>query len=170
MQKKSKSPERLSIPQKRMIEAMQKSLGHVTLACKKSKTARSSHYHWLKTNAKYRDALFEVEDRNIDNSETRLLTNIKGGDQRAVEFHLERKGKHRGYGKTVEICDINLSSEDPVEQMNEIMIAMASGRMSFQMGDRLMKGIQMKIDMIDQVETQNRLKRIEDMLDGKDKN
>ena len=82
-----------------MIVALRLTLGNVSEAAKKASVDRKSHNNWMHNNDKYRETFEEIEERNLDLSESKLLINVNKGNQKAIQFHLERKGKKRGYGK-----------------------------------------------------------------------
>jgi len=167
--KPKKKYDRLNKTQQKMVEAMQAACGNVTLANQMTGISRQNHYNWLKINSKYKEAIDGVCDKNVDIAESKLLINVKDGKESSIKFLLERQGQHRGYGRTVEKADIDLKSGDELTRLDNITQALASGKISFQLADRLMKSIQLKVDLKDQIEVQDRLKRIEEMLDGQDK-
>jgi hypothetical protein len=80
-----------------MIEALSKSLGIVTTACKAIDINRSTHYEWLKEDADYAAAVQEIENLALDFAESRLHKLIEKGDTSATIFYLKTKGKKRGY-------------------------------------------------------------------------
>jgi hypothetical protein len=80
-----------------MIEALSKSLGIVTTACKAIDINRSTHYEWLKEDADYAAAVQEIENLALDFAESRLHKLIEKGDTSATIFYLKTKGKMRGY-------------------------------------------------------------------------
>ena len=52
------------------------------------------------------DVREEIDDALIDLSESGLKTHIKGKNLDAIKFHLERKGKGRGYVKQTEVAGV----------------------------------------------------------------
>ena len=80
-----------------MIEALEKSLGIVTTACKIVGINRSTHYDWIKDDAEYRKAVESIEDIALDFAESKLHKQIETGDTTATIFYLKTKGKKRGY-------------------------------------------------------------------------
>lgn len=93
----------LDIPQKTFIEALKKSLGVVMAASKKTGISRATHYHWYKTDPKYKSAVDDISEDAIDFAETSLLGQIKDGNTTATIFYLKTKGKDRGYVERQEI-------------------------------------------------------------------
>ena len=86
-----------------MIEAMEKSLGIVTSACKVVGIARQTHYEWMKKDEDYKSAIEAVADIAIDFGESPLHKLIKDGSPAATIFFLKTKGKKRGYIERQEI-------------------------------------------------------------------
>jgi hypothetical protein len=96
---------------KAMIDALEKSLGIVTTACKKVGINRSTHYDWIKEDEEYRDAVNGIEDIAIDFAESKLHSQIDKGDTTATIFYLKTKGKKRGY---IERTEYQIDVEKPI--------------------------------------------------------
>jgi hypothetical protein len=94
------------IHKKAMLEALEKSLGVVTSACKQVGIARQTHYEWYKDDAAYQAAVDELSDVAIDFAESQLHKQIKEGNSTATIFFLKTKGKKRGYVERQEV-DVN---------------------------------------------------------------
>jgi len=88
---------------KAMIEALKKSLGNVTTACKTVGICREQHYKWLKTDEKYKASTEAVADIALDFAESRLFRLVDEGNPTAIIFYLKTKGKKRGYIERQEI-------------------------------------------------------------------
>jgi len=86
-----------------MIEALEKSLGIVTSACKSVGINRSTHYDWLKTDEDYKAEVESIEDIAIDFAESQLHKQIKDGNPTSTIFYLKTKAKKRGYIERQEI-------------------------------------------------------------------
>ena len=82
---------------KAMLEALEKSLGVVTSACKSVGVGRTTHYMWLKEDEKYKQAVESIEDIALDFAESQLHKQIKDGNTAGTIFYLKTKGKKRGY-------------------------------------------------------------------------
>ena len=89
---------------KAMLEALEKSLGVITQACKMVGVHRSTHYEWLKTDEEYKAAVEELSEVAIDFAESHLHKLIKDGNPAATIFFLKTKGKGRGYVERQEIA------------------------------------------------------------------
>ena len=80
-----------------MIEALEKSLGIVTTACKSVGIDRGTHYDWLQKDEDYKKAVLGIEDIALDFAESKLHKSIEKGSDTATIFFLKTKGKKRGY-------------------------------------------------------------------------
>ena len=95
------------IHKKAMLDALEKSLGVVTSACKSVGIARQTHYEWIKEDILYKAAVDELSDVAIDFAESQLHKQIREGNSTATIFFLKTKGKKRGY---VERQEVDVSS------------------------------------------------------------
>lgn len=90
-----------------MLEALKKTLGIVTEACELTGIARATHYNWLDNDPEYKLACEQMVEIALDYSESALRKAIDKGSVKAITFHLDRKGKRRGYGLKTEITGAN---------------------------------------------------------------
>ena len=88
---------------KAVLEALEKSLGVVTSACKKVGVGRTQFYNWLKEDQDFKDQVNDVDNIAIDFAESQLHKQIKDGSAAATIFYLKTKGKKRGYVERQEI-------------------------------------------------------------------
>jgi hypothetical protein len=88
---------RTAVQKKKLIEALEKSMGVVTTACASLKIDRSTHYKWLMEDESYRNMVQEIENVALDFAESKLHANIAQMDTTAIIFFLKTKGKNRGY-------------------------------------------------------------------------
>jgi hypothetical protein len=91
------------ITKKAMLEALEKSLGIVTSACKSVDISRETHYRWLREDADYKAAVDALSDVALDFAESQLHKQIKDGNSTATIFFLKTKGKKRGYVERQEL-------------------------------------------------------------------
>ena len=82
---------------KLMLEALEKTLGIVTTACKKVGVSRSQFYGWCREDNNFNNAVNSVEGIAIDFAESKLMENIKNNKETSIIFYLKTKGKKRGY-------------------------------------------------------------------------
>lgn len=80
-----------------MLDALRKTLGNVTQACKMINLARKTHYQWINTDEKYKHEVESIEEEAIDYVESQLFRNIQNGDRTSIIFYLKCKAKQRGY-------------------------------------------------------------------------
>lgn len=88
---------------KAVIEALEKSLGVVTTACKNAGVGRTQFYSWLKEDEGFARQVKDIGNVALDFAESQLHKQIKGGSTSATIFYLKTKGKNRGYVERQEI-------------------------------------------------------------------
>jgi hypothetical protein len=106
------------ITKKAMLEALEKSLGVVTSACKAVEISRETHYRWMREDENYKQAVDDLANVALDFAESQLHKQIKGGNPTATIFYLKTKGKNRGYIERQEISHEGLKTFE-VEEVNE---------------------------------------------------
>jgi hypothetical protein len=95
---------------KKMLEALELSLGIVSTACKQAGIHRSTHYDWYNEDLSYRKAVDDVLNISLDFAETQLFQAMKEQNVAATIFYLKTKGKVRGY---VERSEVELRKGEP---------------------------------------------------------
>ena len=101
------------IKKESILEALEKSLGVVTVACKQSDVPRSTYYKWLNEDEEFAKAVKDIENIALDFGESQLHKQIGDGNTSATIFFLKTKGKKRGY---IERSELDLSSgEEPIK-------------------------------------------------------
>ena len=88
---------------KALIEALEKSLGIVTTACKQVGIGRTTFYDYLKNDKKFADEVKDIENIALDFAESQLHKQIQEGNTSATIFYLKTKGKSRNYVERQEI-------------------------------------------------------------------
>jgi hypothetical protein len=86
-----------------MIEALEKSLGIVTTACKSVGISRQTHYEWMRQDENYKKSVEDIADIALDFAESQLHKQIQGGEVSSTIFYLKTKGKKRGYVERTEV-------------------------------------------------------------------
>lgn len=104
---------------KRVLEALELSLGVVTDACKIAECPRSTFYNWCKEDEEFKAAVAEIQEVSLDFAESQLFKRIKGEDTTAIIFYLKTKGKKRGF---IEKQELDLGGEVGVKQITGMMI------------------------------------------------
>ena len=111
---------------KAVLEALEKSLGVVTTACKIAGIGRTQYYTWLKEDEEFKKAVEDVENITLDFAESQLHQQIKEGSTAATIFYLKTKGSKRGY---IEKQDITQRTTLEGElSFNEIIKAIKSDK------------------------------------------
>ena len=98
------NPTKPTDKKKALLEALEKSLGVITQACKMVGVHRSTHYDWMKTDDDYKAQVEELSEVALDFAESHLHKLIKDGNPAATIFFLKTKGKGRGYVERQEIA------------------------------------------------------------------
>lgn len=88
---------------KAIIEALEKSLGVVTTACKTVGVGRTTFYGWLQDDLEFSRQVDDIQNITLDFAESQLHKQIKDGNTTATIFYLKTKGKKRGYVERQEI-------------------------------------------------------------------
>lgn len=117
-----------------MIEALEKTLGVVTTACKQVGISRETHYRWLKEDMQYADACADVGNVTLDFAESKLHEAILEGNIAAIIFFLKTKGKVRGYVERSEVA-VAHSKPDLSGMTDEEIMNAASHLFNYDEGD-----------------------------------
>ena len=88
---------------KAIIDALEKSLGVVTTACKNVGIGRTTFYEWMKDDEDFEREVNEIQNIALDFAESQLHKQIGEGSTAATIFYLKTKGKKRGYIERQEI-------------------------------------------------------------------
>lgn len=99
------------LQKKAMIEALEKSLGIVTSACKAVGISRMTHYRWLEEDSDYKKSVDDISEVAKDFVESQLFKQIRENNPTSTIFFLKTKGKDRGYVERTEIIhDLGVES------------------------------------------------------------
>ena len=96
------------IVKKNLLEALEKSLGIVTTACKIVGCARSTFYKYYKDDQDFKASVDELENLTLDFVESKLHKQIENDNTTATIFYLKTKGKKRGY---IERKEVEMTAE-----------------------------------------------------------
>lgn len=118
---------------KNLLEALEKSLGVVTTACKTARLDRTTFYNYVNSDPEFAAKVKDIEDIALDFVETKFHHQISKGDTTACIFYLKTKGKARGYVERQEITgkdgkaiqtenkhDLSKLSTDEIIKLKEI--------------------------------------------------
>jgi hypothetical protein len=103
------------IKKEALLQALENSLGVVTVACKQTNTPRSTYYKWLKEDREFAKQVKDITNIALDYAESQLHKQIGDGNTSATIFYLKTKGKQRGY---IERNELDLTSGDEPIQIN----------------------------------------------------
>lgn len=96
---------------KALLEALEKSLGVVTTACRTVGVDRGTFYNYYNKDVEFRTAVDDIENIALDFAESQLHKQIQNGEVSSTIFYLKTKGKHRGY---VEKQQVETSGEQKI--------------------------------------------------------
>lgn len=121
-------PTKSDTHKKALLEALNKSMGNVTLACKNVGIARSTYYDWIEADSEFNKQVKEISEVQLDFVESKLFNQIDKENITAIIFYMKCQGKQRGYVERQEIVnrvDIEndlqaLSDEQLQERLNEL--------------------------------------------------
>jgi len=106
--------------------------GNVSNACKVIGIQRGTYNQWCLDHNSFREECKDIQYALLDMAEGKLLDNVEGGQQRAIEFYLECQAKDRGYVKRREVTGdgggpIKVIGELPAEQLRLLEAAARQG-------------------------------------------
>ena len=87
---------------KNVLEALEKSFGVVTSACKAAGIGRTQFYQWCKDDLEFKEQVDDIQNIALDMAESQLHKQILEGSTSATIFYLKTKGKKRGYVERME--------------------------------------------------------------------
>ena len=88
---------------KKLLEALELSLGVVTTACENVGCNRATYYDYYNKDEKFKAKVDELQNVALDFAESQLHKQIQDGNTTATIFLLKTKGKKRGYVERQEI-------------------------------------------------------------------
>jgi hypothetical protein len=88
---------------KKLLEALEKSLGIVTGACKEVGISRNQFYIYYRSDPEFKKAVDDINEITLDFAENQLLKKIKEGSERSILFYMKYKGRKRGYSDNIDI-------------------------------------------------------------------
>jgi hypothetical protein len=88
---------------KLLLEALEKTLGIVTPACKDVGISRNQFYNYYNTDPDFKKAVDDIHEITLDFAENQLLKKIKEGSERSILFYMKYRGRKRGYSESMDI-------------------------------------------------------------------
>lgn len=101
------------LKKKQLLEALEKTLGIVTPACKAVGISRFQFYKYCKEDPEFKKAVDELQEITLDFVESALLQKVKEGSERSILFYMKYRGRTRGYNDSLTI-DANIRIEQPL--------------------------------------------------------
>ena len=87
----------------KVIEALERSLGIVTPACKEVGISRETFYKWYRQDDEFKRSVDDINEIALDFAENQLLKKIKEGSERSILFYMKYKARKRGYTEDINI-------------------------------------------------------------------
>ena len=88
---------------KGLLDALEKSLGVVTTACKQVGIGRTTFYNYYNEDIDFAKKVDDIENVALDFAESQLHKQIQDGSTAATIILLKTRGKKRGYVERQEI-------------------------------------------------------------------
>ena len=85
------------IKKRKVLEALEKTLGVITPACRMAGIDRSVFYDWLKNDKDFKKKVDEMKEVALDFAESALFKQIESKNPVSTIFYLKTRGKKRGY-------------------------------------------------------------------------
>ena len=109
MKNTKQKPKKLTLKQRKFLQAYKATMGNVTKACEMTGVkSRRSYYDWLE-NEEFAKEIELLQETQVDFAESMLFRNIKEGKETSIIFYLKCKGKKRGY---IEKQEIGVTDKD----------------------------------------------------------
>ena len=103
-----------------ILIALEKTLGNVSLSCKKIGISRRAFYDLKKSDLDFSKSVDEIKEIALDFAESKLLENIKDNKESSIFFFLKNQGKNRGYMERTE--NLNIQVDEFSDKTNEQLI------------------------------------------------
>lgn len=88
---------RTDTKKKAVIQAMEKSMGIVTHACKMAEISRETFYKWMREDDQFQELVNQATEQAKDFVESKLYEQISQGNVPSIIFYMKTKCKDRGY-------------------------------------------------------------------------
>jgi transposase-like protein len=102
-----------SLKKAKFIAALAEAELSYARACKKAGINRTLVYKWLKDDQEFKEKVDQRAEELIDEAEESLVKHWKKGSLRALQYFLDHKARHRGYGQRTIIEDNREFEDDP---------------------------------------------------------
>lgn len=81
----------------KLLAALEKTMGVVTIACANAEIPRQTYYDWIDEDEKFAKDVQELKGVALDFAESKLFSMIDKESVPATIFYLKCKGRERGY-------------------------------------------------------------------------
>jgi len=109
MKNTKQKPKKLTLKQRKFLQAYKATMGNVTKACEMTGVkSRRSYYDWLE-NEEFAKEIELLQETQVDFAESMLFKNMSEGKETSIIFYLKCKGKKRGY---IEKQEIGVTDKD----------------------------------------------------------
>ena len=98
---KKKEQLRTTVGKARVLEALEKTMGISTTACKAAGIGKTQFNKWKKDDPDFREKVSEIMNLRLDFLENELLSRIQKkepGSNTLIMYELNNRGRERGYG------------------------------------------------------------------------
>jgi len=95
-----KQPEKYK---KLLLEALERTMGIVTPACKEVGISRDRFYTYYNEDEEFKKKVDDIQDIQVDFVEGQLFRKIREGSERSILFYMRYRGRKRGYSDSVDI-------------------------------------------------------------------
>lgn len=124
-----RTEEQTKMAKANFLLALEKTLGVITTAAKKSKIDRATVYRWRDDDPDFDAAIKDIDEITLDFAESALHKQINGGNPSSTIFFLKTRGKRRGYFEYAEVqsTNVNLNTELTDEEKEEAISRVKKG-------------------------------------------
>ena len=102
---------------KMLLEALEKSLGVVTTACRSVGIGRTTFYTYYNEDNEFKKSVDDISNIALDFAESQLHQLMQDGNPSSVIFYLKTKGKNRGYYEKSHL-DLTTNNEPITIELN----------------------------------------------------
>lgn len=87
----------------KLLDALEKSLGIVTPACKEVGISRDRFYTYYHDDPEFKKAVDDIQNIQLDFVENQMFRKIKEGSERSILFYMRYRGRKRGYTDNIDL-------------------------------------------------------------------
>ena len=100
----------------KVLDALGRNMGNITMACKAANVCRRSYYDWFDNDQAFRERVREIAEELLDFGENKFLTLVNKEVPSAVIHFAKTKLRSRGYG---EVQQIEMTEPKPLSWLDE---------------------------------------------------